>query len=374
MTTILHMIDTTGPGGAETVFVELVDRCRAEGFRPIAVLRGPGWVAEALQRRGIRPRFIKTRGALDWRYVRTLRALIREEKVDLIQAHLLGSNLYGALAGRTTGRPVVGTFHGMVDVSPDERFRTLKRWVMQRGIHRYVTVSEHLAEEISRRRLLDPARTTVIHNGIDLSRYERPRHRALAEQLGLPPGAIVAGSLGNVRPAKGYDVLVRAARLLAARFPELHFVVAGDPRAELMRTLESLMDETGTRDRVHFLGFTDDAPGFLAGLDLFVLPSISEGFSISTIEAMAVGVPVIATRSGGPEEILEPDVTGLLVAPGDPQALADGICELLEAPEQTRDRAARARDHAQATYSMERMVRSYAAIWNQCLTGMAGHA
>ncbi|MDB6063068.1 MAG: hypothetical protein JWM78_3171 [Verrucomicrobiaceae bacterium] len=330
MKTILHVIDTTGPGGAETVFIELADRLRTLGYRSIVVIRGPGWVYDELRRRDITPHIIPAKGSFNIKFVRALIKLIRAERVDVIQSHLLGSNVYCALVGLITRRPVVATFHGRVDVNPNERLRAVKLFLMNLGVKYFVTVSKSLCAEIHAEGLLNRKKTQVIYNGIDTSRYGKSSERALLIQLGLGADTVLVGSLGNVRPAKAYDVLIKAVPQIIACYPQAHFVIAGDIKASLMTELDLLLKEFAVSDHVHFLGFCNDSAAFLAQLDIFLLSSRSEGFSISTIEAMATGLPIVATRCGGPEEIVSDSVDGLLVESENPIALANGVLKLLD--------------------------------------------
>ena len=112
MSRILHVIDTTGPGGAETVFVDLADRLREKGYDTIVLLRGPGWVQDELRRRELKPILLDAKGSFNWRYLLSLVRLVKDERIDLIQSHLLGSNVYCAVTGWITQKPVVATFHG----------------------------------------------------------------------------------------------------------------------------------------------------------------------------------------------------------------------------------------------------------------------
>ncbi|HSB95987.1 MAG TPA: glycosyltransferase family 4 protein [Spongiibacteraceae bacterium] len=326
--TILHVIDTTGPGGAETVFIQLADQLRQRGYRSVVVIRGPGWVCEQLLARGIKPYIIAAKGSFNWRFLRALVRLIRREQVDVIQSHLLGSNVYCAMAGLLTRKPVIATFHGMVDVGPRERFRSLKLWLMNRGVMQFVAVSKNLRSAIHREGLLDPGKCTIIYNGIDLSRYGSTQQRDLRNKLGLGDEALLIGSLGNIRPAKGYDLLIRAARRVVDIFPQAHFVIAGEPKSSLQRQLDELCRQEGVTDNVHFVGFCSDSAAFLAQLDYFLLSSISEGLSIATVEALATGLPAVVTRCGGPEEILSADRDGLMVTI-DAEAIAAGVIQLL---------------------------------------------
>lgn len=365
MTTILHVIDTTGPGGAETIFIELADRLRERGYRSIPVIRGPGWVHDTLVQRGFEPVVIDAKGSFNLGFLSRLVRLIRRERVDIIQSHLLGSNVYCALAGWLTRTPVVGTFHGMVDISPNERLRGFKLWVMERGIHRFVSVSQSLAAAVAEQGLINPAKTSVIYNGIDTARYHRAPAALLHTRLGLPPEALLAVSIGNVRPAKGYDILIDAAAQLIDRYPELHFVIAGHIKQSLMQQLEARMAARGVASRMHFIGFVDDTAEVLSDADLFVLSSTSEGFSISTVEALASGLPMVVTRCGGPEEIVTPDHDALMVPPGDAQALADGIDRLLSNADLKQRLAGNGRHTAQTRFDIQAMLDQYQAIYNK---------
>lgn len=367
MKRILHVIDTTGPGGAETIFVELADRMRQRGFESLTLLRGPGWVYDTLRQRGLEPFILDAKGSFNWRYLRDLAGLIRNERVDLVQSHLLGSNIYCAAAGGLARRPVVATFHGAVDVNPNERFRRIKFGLMNKTVSHFVTVSDSLKHAMQAAGLTADEHTSALYNGVDLSRYDIPRHRRLTEELGLPRDALLIGSLGNIRPAKAYDVLIQAAGQVIQARPEAHFLVAGHINESVFRPLKTLMAELSLEDRIHFLGFRPDTAEFLRGLDAFALSSSSEGFSIATVEALAAGLPVVATRCGGPEEILEHGRTGLLVPANDPEALAEAISRVLSDKPLAESLSAAGRAKARSRFSIEAMLGGYETIYRGLL-------
>ena len=122
MKTILHTIDTTGPGGAETIFIDLATRLSGNKYRSVVVIRGKGWVYDELCRRGVKPILLNAKGSFNLRYLFGLWRIVQSEGVDLIQSHLLGTNVYCSLVGLLTGKPVITTFHGAVDISEKERF------------------------------------------------------------------------------------------------------------------------------------------------------------------------------------------------------------------------------------------------------------
>ena len=360
---VMHLIDTTGPGGAETVFVQLADCMREQGFDSVVVIRGKGWVHDALVARGLSPIILDAKGSFNFAYLQALAAVVKQHNVSLIHSHLLGSNVYAAMVGLLARCPVVATYHGMVDVNPNERFRRIKRLAMRAGINRYVVVSQSLQKNILEQRLLNPTKTKVIYNGIDVARYHRSDSTAIREQLQLPANATLIGSLGNIRPAKAYDLLVAAAAEVVKQNPNAHFVIAGDPKKSLMAELQTQIAELGLERHIHFLGFCDDSAAFLAQLDVFVLCSRSEGFSISTIEAMAAGLPVIASRCGGPEEIINHQHDGWLVENDNAAALAEGISHLLANNELAQRLALAAKSRVEAAFSGQKMLADYAELY-----------
>jgi glycosyltransferase involved in cell wall biosynthesis len=362
--TILHVIDTTGPGGAETVFIDLADRLRQRGYRSVVCIRGPGWVCDQLRARGLTPYIVDAKGSFNWRFLRELLRIIRRENVDVIQSHLLGSNVYCAMAGLIARKPVIATFHGMVDVGPNERFRGAKLWLMNRGVRRFVAVSKNLRDAIEREGLLDASRCDIIYNGIDLARYGRTDSRELRQRLGLGDDAVLVGSLGNVRPAKAYDLLIRAARRVIDQRPEVHFVIAGDAKNTLHKKLAALADELGVADHIHFIGFCDDSAGYLAQLDYFLLTSSSEGLSIATIEALATGLPAVVTRCGGPEEIVTPEQDALMVGI-DADAVAAGVLQLLSDGELAKRLGEQGVQTAQSRFGMDAMLRGYGGLYEK---------
>lgn len=345
------------------MFVELADRLRTKGYRTLAVVPGEGWAYQELQRRGITPIVINAKGTFNLHLLKTLIRLIRKEKVSLIQSHLLGSNVYCGLAGFLTNTPVIATFHGMVDVSPKERFRRLKYAAMEAGVKAYVAVSKRLLEVIHNDGLLNLAKTHVIYNGIDPKRYRKSSQCDLRQQLGLDASNVLIGSLGNLHSAKGYDYLIRAARRIVEHNPKTHFVIAGERKSELMNELNALMQSERVSQNVHFIGFTNDSAAFLSQLDIFLLPSISEGFSIVTLEALATGLPAIITRCGGPEEIVTDNVNALLVEARDADAISNGVLKLLMHPEICNNLAETAAKSIKERFSLDGMVEGYVTLY-----------
>lgn len=357
--TVLHTIDTTGPGGAETVFLDIAEHLQIPGYQTLALIKGPGWVRDQLEARNIPYQMLKPHGFFSLPYYWQVLRLVREHRVRLVYAHLLGSALTFSLFGLLARLPAIGVLHGQVDVNPNERFVPIKRWLMTHGLRKVVAVSQRLATSMIERGVFTEKQVAVIHNGIDTSHYRSTKTGALKASLNLPEAALLVGSLGNIRPAKDYANLLNAAAIVIEQQPQAHFVIAGHQKESLMSALNQQAATLGIADHIHFIGFIDSTADFLAELDVFALSSSSEGFSIATIEAMASGVPVVATRCGGPEEIIRADKDGALVPVGEPEALARKIFEALQTSSVLKAQTESAHRRVEATFSLHAMLKRY---------------
>lgn len=366
MKTILHVIDTTGPGGAETVFVELASSLREYGYRNLALIRGSGWVHDELIRRGVEVVLLDCKGSFHVAFLHSLITLLRAERIDLIHAHLLGSNVYCSLAGFLTATPVIATFHGSVDIRGGEKFSTAKFWSISLGSRFVVAVTERLRHDLLSCTSLWASKLRVIYNGIDTAYFSRKPMADLRASLGVPEGALLIGALGNVRPAKAYQVAVRAIRHLRDDGVDAHFAIAGQGAGPLLDELKQCCLRLGLENRVHLLGYVSDAAGFLASIDLFMLSSVSEGHPLALTQAMAMGLPIIATRCGV-EEIIEHQVTGWLVEKDNPRALADAVSYLIQHPDVAHGMGEHARQAARLRYDTSTMRHAYLNIYKTVL-------
>jgi len=361
MITVMNVIDTGGPGGAETVFLHTATRLDAARFRPVAVVSREGWLTGRVRENGVEPLIAPASGSFHIGYLRTLLQTVRHRNVNVIAAHLYGSAVYASLAGMISGIPVISILHGQSDVPQQARFAALKAAIVRKGSRKVVFVSDNLKTDLAGRLGLPDERCVVIPNGVDTTLFQPGRDRSIRDAIGLAEDAILVGSIGNIRAPKAYDVLLRAAALLTKRSSRLHFVIAGESSGKLGQSLLEMRDSLGLRDRVTFLGLRPDVATVLQNLDVFALSSRTEGFSIACIEAMACGVPVVATRSGGPQQILD-DQSGILVAVDSPEELADGIYRVAFTPGLGKSLAEHALRRVRERYSLDRMLSSYESI------------
>lgn len=365
--TILQTIETSEPGGAETVLLHLASRLSHDRFRFLALLPGEGWLSERLQDAGIPVFFADSNNWHDFRLLREMSRLVNREHVDLIHSHLPGQNFYSCVVGARTGRKTVATYHAAHDLRFPLGWKANTRLAVVRTLaDAVVAVSDDVATLLQRAHF-HAGRTTRIYNGIDVERLSVMNDGRLRRSLRLPETSKLVGTVACLRPEKGYDLLIQAARMVVERIPGVHFVTAGEMDPVAGQPLFDMVDRLGLKDRFHFLGFRGDIPEILSELDVFVLPSISEGLPLALLEAMAAGKPTVATDCGGPSEVVINAVTGLLIPPGKPQAIATAVTDLLT-DRQLACRLARAgRAKVRSDFGLQRMLEEHEALYERLL-------
>ena len=361
---ILQYIDTGGPGGAEAVFIRLSRALAERGHHVHTVVDDDTWLAATLRGHGLEVTPISSSEGLHLKLLTRLRRHMRLHRYDVVHTHLFGASLYGGLAAYLEGVPVVATLHGQVDVLDSGLRLAAKRMVFRRVISAVVAVSQTLRSDLAPLLRLPERQFRVITNGVPAP-IATPDHAPNA--LAAPPGSPHLVAIGNIRRPKDYPTLLAALRILSATFPTIHLSIAGHVEfPEIMEELERLVVTLGLSKHVTFLGYVEDPSLLLARADCFVLSSIREGFSLVTIEAMMAGVPVVATRCGGPEEILRDGETGTLVPPSVPVELAAAIHRVLTS-ERTTKMTERAKRDAASRFSLDAMVTSYEMLYREFL-------
>jgi len=358
---VFYFTDSAAFGGAEQAMLTLMQGLDRTRWEPTLVHHPePGLSALAARAKNSDiatwavPRMRGSVGAQHLLYfVRELRA----RRPTVFHAHLtmpLADKL--ALAGAALARvpAVIATEHLFVEI-PDRHSRWVER-VVASGIHRYIAVSDYIARELSAALPFTARKMAVVHNGISLEPFRAARARPAFDS----PGPVVL-AMTRLTPQKGLTYLLYA----AAQISDATFLIAGEgpERAALERQAR----HAAMNHRVKFLGPRQDVPALLASSDVFVLPSLFEGLPPSVLEAMAAGVPVIATDVDGTREAIRDGVTGLLVRPADANALARALRRVLGDVNFARHLADAAQARVREEFSAETMVRRTAEIYEQVL-------
>jgi len=371
---ILKFLALFGFGGTERQVVNLVRNLDRSRFEPsFACLKRWGHFLDDIEQQRIpiaeyriRKLYKPSTFQQQLRFTRD----IRREQIQIVHSYNFYANVFAVPAARFAGVPVVIASirdTGMGITPAKMRLHRLACrladcvLVNAEAIREWLIGQGYRAEKI-----------VVIRNGIDLSRFAHPSGTSgLRHELGLPTHAPLVVVLARLVPQKGIETFLEAAAEVSRCHPEARFLIVGDVFASsdsngvivsddsYKKSLQRHVDRLGLDGRVIFTGFRPDVPELLSQAAVSVLPSISgEGLPNALLESMAAGVPSIATRVGGSPEVIDEDgVTGLLVPPRDPRALAQAMCSVLENPELARRLGAQARDRITRHFSTERLAR-----------------
>lgn len=382
---VLYVIDSLGAGGAERSLAEILPYLSADHIETIiaCLMRRDEGVHEAIVNDGFDVRFIEAK-RLSGR-VLELRRLIRLERPDLVHSTLFESDIAARLAAVRSGVPVVTS---LVNTSYDPvRFQdpNIRPWRLRalRAVDswtaRHLTTHFHaLTSAVSgaavRSLGIPLGRITVIERGRDGARLGHPspgRRRRARLALGLAEDDEVLVNAGRHEFQKGQRYLLEAmARLVPHRSKAL-LLIAGR-RGNVSEEIEALTKERRLGDRVRLLGHRDDLPEILAAADLFVFPSLYEGLGGSVIEAMALGVPIVASDLEALREVVEPERNAVLVPPASPLELASAIEALLDDPGRRFRFGQRSRAIFEERFTIERCARRMAALYRRVVAHRAG--
>lgn len=271
---ILHLIETGGPGGAEQMIFSLIRNLGA-GYQSVMGLVRQGWLESRVKASGIPYALLGDGGLGDLNIIAHLLRVVREYQIQLIHSHEFYMNAMGATVSRLTGIPLVATVHGRNYYSEQRRRRAVYRIVAAQAAG-VVAVSQDLRQFFCQTTGVRTNQVQVIYNGIDTrSLSNAKREPQLLESLGIPPGASIVGTVGNLYPIKGHVHLISATRTILQHQPDTHVLILG--RGRLLASLSAEAEGLGIQDRIHLLGYRDDVSGWLMSMDVFALPSLSEG-------------------------------------------------------------------------------------------------
>jgi sugar transferase (PEP-CTERM/EpsH1 system associated) len=332
---------------------ELADRIRERGVEVIGPLKREG-------RNGLAPL--------------RLAAILRQRRFDVVHCHNWGGLVDTVLAAKLAGvGAVVHTQHGLdygFDSAPDHlrnRVRTAIKAVACRGVTRVATVSHDVARMVTREWGVPAARVSVVHNGVSLIRANDSQEvrASWRRELGVGEADVLFGTVSTFRPVKDLHTMLQAMSLIVRDTPRAKLVLIGDGPQRL--ELELAAARLGLRSAVLFPGWRSDATRLMPALDVFALSSVSEGISLALLEAMAAGVPAIATAVGGNCEIIRSADAGLLVPPRAPADLAQAMRSLVQDPSRRAALAAGGRRRVEDAFSLTRMVADYRQLYASLL-------
>lgn len=370
---VLYLVDNLEVGGIQRLLLEIVRRLNKDRFRPLVYSFQPGGMLE---------KDLADAGAImmgrDFKHhknpleigpgIQHLQGIMRGERVDILHTQNFITHTFGCLPAKLAGVPVVvNTVHSM-ELWKKWFHLTIDRLTYEVS-DKIIAVSEAVKRYLIEKERLDPEKIVVIYNGIAPEPFKRGvdiEEKRMG--LRLDRGSLVIGMVARLVPRKGAQILLEAVPTILAQEPSVHFLFVGD--GPLKEQLMHRAMRLSISDRVSFLGTRSDVPELLQIMHLFVFPSLErEGFGLALVEAMAAGKPVVATRLGSIPEVVEEGATGLLVPPGDSDALADAILAILHDRERAKEMGKRGRGRALARFDVATTARKLEGIYHALLEG-----
>jgi glycosyltransferase involved in cell wall biosynthesis len=376
---ILHVIINLNAGGAELMLKRLIDAQWDDRrfHHRVVSLSGKGSIGPMLEKRGVDVRSLRMRGPTDLLLLLfRLAKEIRRDRPEIIQCWMYHADLLGGLAARIAGVRRVVWGVRIADIGPEMGIPRTTTWIrlacakLSRFIPDrivYVAQSARLKHEALG---YNSSRGLVIPNGYTLP---LPVDRSnLRKTLGLQPGCFLVGSAGRFSPQKDPLTFVRGAAIAVRQHPNMRFVMIGRGYTAENAELRQWLADAGLTDHFYLLGERDDLPMLLAGLDLFCLHSIGEGFPNVVAEAMSVALPCVVTDVGDARLLV--DDSGIVVPPSNPALLADAICRIaIMGEESRRAMGDRARSRIASKYSLDLASRRYARLYEELIMGDRPH-
>lgn len=364
---VVHAVLNLDCGGLEHVVADLARTGRDAGHRvTVLCLERKGTLAGTLEELGITVlSLVKPAGLQMAAMRRALRPLLAKLRPDVVHSHQVGVLFYVAPAARAVGVPVVvHTEHGK-HFGDRAKIRWLGRFAAWHS-DRYFCVSRDIAEAVMRKKITSRRKVAVVPNGIDTAKFGSGGDAAtVRREFDIPADAPVIGTVGRLAEIKRQDLLIRAFAKLVAQMPAAHLLLVGE--GPLRNDLEHLAAGLGVSGRVRFAGYREDRERLYHAMNVFTLTSRSEGMPLSVLEAWAAGVPVVAACVGGLPELIDDDVTGVLVGGADPQQWASELRGMLRDPERSQRIVTAGRRRVEERHSLLSMQRHYESHYRDVL-------
>ena len=340
---ILYLLTSFSIGGAEKVVARTAKKIYRTKYNIIvaALTRGSGQLIPELESAGVQVIDLGMRFKYDITVIWKLYSLLKREQIDLIYAYMLHPILLGTIIGKVSKIPII--LHSLRNTPQAENSLRLK---LYRIASRYSDMTTTVSEAVRLRyRNISKSRLVTIYNGINIDQYS-------CERKPLTDCRTVIGCTGRLHEKNGHTYLIEAASILDNRKLCYRFVGSGEEGAKLKK----LVIQKHLDDHIYFAGYRSDIPQQLAMLDIYVQSSVEEGLPNSVLEAMASGLPIVATDVGGTSEAIIDGKTGLLIPPRDPNEIAEKINYLIDNPDIARQIGENAKAYVREKFSIESMV------------------
>ncbi|MEW5768357.1 MAG: glycosyltransferase [bacterium] len=362
---ILHVIQWLEQGGAEKGACLLAASLNKDRYESIVCAFQDGLMRQYIEPLGVDLNIVEKKHKLDMVFLMKLVYLMKKKKVDLVHCRGIPPTVYGGMAAKLAGLPLVTSVHGRSQFQTKTGLKAL--YLIQKFGGKVVAVSESMRDDLVREGNLERDKIMVIHNGIDVKNIELGDGGQIKrEEFKVDTSSLVIGAVGTLRPVKGYEYLVRAMPLILESLPQVRLVFIGD--GESADELKEITEHLGLQDSVLFLGRRKYAQRLMNGFDVLAVSSLSEGLSMVILEAMSVSVPVVATKVGGNPEVVEDGVTGILVEKKSEVSLAQGLIWILKDENKRKAMGKAGWKRVKEAFSLKDMVRKYEEVYESLLS------
>lgn len=361
---IAHLIDDLGCGGAEQLVASLAAfQSRAGNSVQVICLRDIGVNPvgiDVLVEAGVEILTLDKPPGFHFGTLRKLKNYLGSGGIEVLHTHNHLVHHYGVLAGRWGRVPVIlNTLHGSASLQTSALWGRALFWFSCLLSHRLVCVDQKVRDAFRRSYLFPSRKLCVVRNGADLGRF-------LSLSRRTPGTTLTFGNIGRLDRVKGHEILLQAFAIVRRKDPRLRLRILGD--GVLQCELRELAESLSITDDVRFEGFSLDTPSFLENIDIYVLSSLSEGLPLTLLEAMAAGLPIVATAVGGVTELVDRSGCGWFCSSGSPEALAEAMHKALRAPD-LNSIGAQGRGFVAESHSIERMARNYEHLYRTLHAG-----
>lgn len=367
---ILYIIDGFEFGGGERVFLQLASILRND-YKVIVASTGCGRFEREIRDLGVDFHSIDFNKRISWNTIKSIKDIIQKNEVQIIHSQGARVDLLSRIAGKWAKVPKIVCTIAMPVEGFDVKivrkfFYRLADRISERYVDAFLVVSNTLYRLLTESRGISSQKVIRVYNGIEVDQYTaKEKNSGLLKEWGIPTMAKVVGSVGRLVWQKGYKYLIKAMPKVLERFPETRLIVVGE--GPLKKELEMMARELKIDEMVIFTGAREDINEVLSCFDLFVIPSVNEGFPIVTLEAMAMSKPIIATRINGITEQIIDGKTGILVPSHHPELLTKAILQLIQDRELSEKLGMAARIAVEREFSIEKMIENTEKVYLELL-------
>ena len=367
-TKILQLRSSVGFFGAENVIAELSKQLSEYGYHTIiGVLENSKSphieLAKVAEQYNLETKIFKCTGQFDFSTAISIRTFIKEQDIDIIHSHGYKANFYALLATLIKNVSLIATCHPWIKINLKVKIYSWFDKLLLNRFNRIVVISEEIKQDILKSGVSEN-KVTVIDNGIDISRFSN-KHKSndFLKEYNIKPAKKIIGTIGRLSEEKGQKFFIEAAKVLLEKYPDLFFMIVGD--GPLKEELQTKALHYRIQDHLIFTGISDNIPKILAGMDIFVLPSLTEGLPMVLLEAMAAKKPIIATDVGAIPRVISDRKSGHLIKPGNTNELIEALTILLNDQSYTSRIAQNGYETAINKYSAKEMTKKYVEIYEQ---------